>query len=183
MNVIETRRKYSRYLRIFYVFAVIAFVATTLSFVTVIKKNLALKKEINALQADISDKKKAFDVQSLEKQWRDYIWKLKTINLMMNGRSLWGNRLKELANMLPAGMCISNIVVSEEQGGKIKYYIELMAVQSEQKGFKQVDGYINAIESNKYFGKGVKVQSHERRMLNGKEVEIFQITLPSGPAK
>jgi hypothetical protein len=184
MNVIESRRQHARYSRIFFVFAAVVFLIITFNSLMVAVKNWSLIKEYNSLQTDIADKRKAYDVKSLEKQWREYIWKLKTINSMLNDRSLWGNRLKELANMLPPGMCISNITVAEEQGGRSDYRIELKVLpQSDQKGFKQVDGYVNAIETNKYFGKGVKLLSHERQEMNKKEIEIFQVLLSSGLAK
>jgi hypothetical protein len=98
---------------------------------------------------------------------------------MLNDRSVWGNRLKELANMLPEGMCISKIDVAAEQNGKSRYGIELLVVPNEQKGFKQVDGYINSIETNKYYGKGVQIQSHTKKVMNKKEIETFQILLSS----
>ena len=182
MNIIETRRQYARYSRIFFVLATIVFLGITFSFLVVTVKNWSLIKEYSALQTDISEKRKAFDIKNLEKQWREYIWKLKTVNSMLNDRTLWGNRLKELANMLPPGMCISNIVASEG-GGKIDYHITLKVLpQNEQKGFKQADVFINAIETNKYFGKGIKLQSHERQTINKKEIEIFQIYFSSGLA-
>lgn len=180
MNIIETRRKYARYSRIFFVFAVVVFLVITFNFIRDTNKDLYLKKEFSILETDIADKRKAYNVEASEKQWREYTWKLKTVNSMLNDRSLWGNRLKELSNILPAGICISKIEISDEQI-KPRYYVKFMLAQSEEKGFKQADGYINAVEKSKYFGKGVKLLSHDKTVLQNKEIEQFQILLSTSP--
>ena len=159
-----------------YFLASFIFVVMVFNFILALINAGSAQKKVVALQAGIVEKRKAFGIQELEKQWGAYRWKLSAVDSMMKARSLWGNRLKEFSNSLPDGMFISEITIVEEKG-KQNCLLEIMALQDETKGFKQIDSFINAIETNKFFGKGVKLQSHERKRVNGRDVELFRLTL------
>ena len=179
INIIETRRKYARYSRIVYFLAAFAFLVIVSNFLVALVKASSVEKKVAVLQSGITEKRKAFGLQDIEKQWQNYRWKLSAVDAMMKAHSMWGNRLKEFSNNLPDGMCISEIVVLEEKG-KTNCNLEIMVVQEEGKGFREIDAFVNATESNKLFGKGVKLLSHERRQMNNKEIEVFQISLTLG---
>ena len=74
-------------------------------------------------------------------------------------------------------------VVVEMDQNKKNFFIEIITIPNEQKGFKDVDNFIASLENDKYIGKGVKLESHERKHLNKNDVEIFKIVLPLSEVK
>jgi len=177
LNFIETRRLYARYSRIIYFVALITFTLISFKFITIYGGISRSKKELAGLESALALKRDQFGLNDMEKEWRAYCVKLKIVDSMVSARSEWSARLKEFANLLPPGMCIQRVEVAYEEGKK-NFNVVVLSLPNEQKGFRDVEGFIATLEFNPLFGKGVKLESHERRQMNGKDIEIFKISLP-----
>ena len=182
IKVIETRRQYSRYSRIIYFIAISVFVGISFNFYTLTKKLLKAQNELSAIERSIEEKRKAFSMEDTEKIWQDYCKKLRSVYSVVSARSAWGAKFKEFANLLPPGMCIDRIEVTSDQNKKT-FFMEIITLPNEQKGFKDIENFITNLEADRFIGKGVKLESHERKHLNKTDVEVFKIYLPQGEVR
>jgi Tfp pilus assembly protein PilN len=182
IKVIETRRQYSRYSRIIYFVAICVFLGISLNFYSLTNKISRAKKELAGIESVISQKRQMYGMEDMERSWLDRCRRLNSVYSLVSSRSAWAAKLKEFGNLLPQGMCIRTVEVSMDQKNKV-FSIELLMLPDEMNGFKEVENYISSLENDKYIGKGVKLETHERRRLNRSDVEAFKIVIPQGDQK
>jgi len=162
ITYIETRRQYARYSRMIFLLGALVLMAMIVNFVSISTKLNRSQKELAAMQSALEAKRTMFGLDDLEKEWRANCVKLKYINAMISVRSNWGVKLKDFANLLPAGMCITRIETSGNDS-KVDFTVEIFALPNDKKGLGDIEAFISALEFNSLFGKGLKIESHERK--------------------
>ena len=172
---IEINRHFPRYSRMIFLAGALIFFILTANYIVIYVRFTRAQKELAATETVLRSKRVLFGFDDLEKEWRAHCAKLRTVNKMIGARSSWGSRLKGFSNLLPPGMCITRIEASNSED-KMKFDIEIIALPNEKKGLGDVEAFISALEFNSLFGKGIKIESHERKTINSRDVEVFRIS-------
>jgi len=178
IKVIETRRYFTRISRIIYFLALLIFAGISYDFYVINGKISTAKKEIAKLESSIVEKRKNFNLEEMEREWGVYCGKLRVVSALAGARTSVGAKLKTCANLLPPNMCISKVEAVGDKNSKKKFTIDLMSLPNEQRGFKDVESFISSLETSVFVGKGVKLESHERTLINKNDIELFRISFP-----
>lgn len=127
----------------------------------------------------IRNEKSRHAVDALEKRWMQHVNALAVVDRSLD-HVRWAPCFQAVARMMPAGVCIEKAtVVTSGQG--VSLALDVVAVSDGKKAFDRVDGLVKDMQKHPLFGKGVKLESHEQRENNGKELESFKISAPVRP--
>lgn len=177
--MLRGKRKLLHLFRIFniccFVFTIAAIMVSALLF-----DDTRLKQERAAeRKSQIRNEKSRHNVDSLEKRWMQYVSSLALVDRSLS-HVRWAPCFQSLARMVPAGVCIEKVSVTKSDDGWV-LALDVVAVSDTKKAFDRVDGLVKDMQKSPLFGKGVKLESHEQRESDGKELESFKINAPVRP--
>ncbi len=134
-----------------------------------------LQSEIGRVSAEIESIKEEQGMTSLEKEWSVLNGRLDAARRMLERKTSWSRNLSDLAALLPQGICIRDI--SSQDSSKTTT-VRLAVVSMAKEEYEEVNDYISALEKRSGFGKGIRLESHEKNKLEGRAVEFYGLTLP-----
>ncbi|MCX5778556.1 MAG: PilN domain-containing protein [Elusimicrobia bacterium] len=173
----RNKRKALRVFRIFNIFSI--FVALIFVGIAFYLFSLTVKIHGNVIsyKAQIKNNIVRYNIDILEKQWLQYIDLLTIADIEVRNNSAWAARFQELSRIVPVGVCLEKISILD--GGSAKHLaLNVLAMTGEKKAFEQVDALVVVLEKSPLFGPGVKVGSHDQRLVGDKAMESFQLIIP-----
>lgn len=177
--ILRGKRKLLHVFRVFnigcFVFTVVAVTISTFLY----QNTRQLQGTTDVRNNQIRNEKNRNNVDALEKRWMQYVNSLALVDRSLD-HVHWAPCFQALARMMPPGVCIEKAtVVKSDQG--LSLSLDIVAVSDTRKAFDRVDDLVKDMQKNPLFGKGVKIESHEQREDDGKELGIFKISAPVRP--
>lgn len=177
--MLRGKRKLLHVFRIFniscFVFTIVAITVSAFLF-----DDTRLKQASTDLRnSQIRNEKSRHNVDALEKRWMQHANALALVDRSL-GHVHWAPTFQALARMMPAGVCIEKASILKGDQG-LALSLDVVAVSDTKKAFDRVDGLVKDMQKSPMFGKGVKLESHEQREADGKELESFKISAPVRP--
>lgn len=169
-------------LHVFRVFNIACFVFTVVAVIVsaFLYEDTRQKQGSTSLRnSKIRNEKIRHNVDALEKRWMQYVSSLALVDRSLEHVRL-SPCLQAMSRMTPPGVCIEKATVIKSDEG-VALALDIVAVSDEKKAFDRVDGLVKEMQKNPLFGKGVKLESHEQREINGKDMESFKISAPIRP--
>ncbi|MCB4792017.1 MAG: hypothetical protein LHV68_09025 [Elusimicrobia bacterium] len=139
-----------------------------------IKNNI---KTIAATKQNIVNYKTSLNIFQLEKEWTGYNNSLLMIGKLMQKRTIWSFRLRQLSVLLPEGIALDTLSWAKDSENM---RLRILSAPQETNALKLVDGLMSAFKKDEFFAQAAKLENQERVRSenNSSEVELFEIAIP-----
>jgi Tfp pilus assembly protein PilN len=180
VKFVEKRDKFYQGFRIFYGVLFLICLFGAFQFAVTSYKIAASKRERYLIDTKIASSKEAIGVDKLEKEWEGYYGDVCRIEGVFGNKTSWARRLYALSTIVPPrGLCIDSINYQNIQDQQ-RLILEVVIYSGEKQEFEIINDFMKSLEKSKYFTKEVKLESQEKRLVNGKNVELFRISVALG---
>ncbi|MBN1822747.1 MAG: hypothetical protein JW803_00350 [Endomicrobiales bacterium] len=177
VSVIRTQKKLTAAIRLLYL-AVGGFAVFLIVKLFMLTGEIAqYTNKIQYFRQQINEIKEGHGIAELEVEWDAYYPNMKTIRDIVSRRTNISPLLKSLSLGLPQGACLTDITL-QVQNNKNVVRLQVLALAQEKKGFDLLDGLIRAVQSAGSISQEIKIESQERREMNGRELELYRLLVP-----
>jgi hypothetical protein len=171
----ERNKKFVNYFKIAYlVFGCIFLLLVGLSLLNY-RKISSYQKETAEIIKDIAKSRAVLDIENRENEWKNYSMQLATLEDMLNKRTIMSSLLQELSASFLPGMSVSSMLGGARQENNI--FMEIIVDPKDGQGYKLIQDLIRQLGNNRFFGKNIKLESNEKMLFNGREMDYFKICI------
>ena len=129
-------------------------------------------KACDEKRSAIESNRNAFSVNALEAEWSGYRERLIAIDGVVQNKTLWSVRLRELAAIIPANAYITSLVTEGD-----KLLLSVVALPAEKRDFDCVKDFMEILKKTKYFSNEVRLEAHQRTKTDNRDTDVFRVSL------
>jgi hypothetical protein len=143
---------------------------------SVFYRSLKYKSKKKTIGKTINDMINEYSIEEWGEEWVTFHRDIKLIQAVLDEKELWTGKLVELNRSLPEKMAVERISRDRETGNWAVRLVSL--IEQEEGDYAPVKQFIERLEKNQAFKKGVKLESQQRISLEGTDVNTISIIIP-----